>query len=59
MAGGKHAPTLLIDPAIEKWNSMKENGSKNFRSTRTNVSRFVFAFVVVPVLIWNLSEGKL
>lgn len=40
-----------IDPAIERWNSMRENVYKNFRFT-SKTSRQVFVYgAVVPALI--------
>ena len=38
---------------------MKESGAKNVRFTRRNLFCFFLSTVVVPVCIWNLSEGNL
>jgi hypothetical protein len=54
---GKHAPTLLIDPAIEKWASMKENSAKNVKFTRRNLVGLLISAVIVPGIIYQIAEG--
>ncbi|KAM6500753.1 hypothetical protein JOM56_003767, partial [Amanita muscaria] len=44
------------DPAIERFNRMREEAYKNFRWTRTTVRTAVLGFIVFPGLLYGLSQ---
>lgn len=51
MAGGHDGP-LRTDPAIERWNSMRENVYKHFRFTPKATIQSLVGLVVIPGLIY-------
>ncbi|EAU88126.1 hypothetical protein CC1G_03798 [Coprinopsis cinerea okayama7 len=46
------AENFRHDPAIDRFNSMRENAYLNFRWTRKTVTTAVIGFIVVPVAIY-------
>ncbi|GJF00769.1 hypothetical protein PsYK624_170700 [Phanerochaete sordida] len=51
MAGGHDGPVKL-DPAIERWNHMREAVYKHFRYTRSTTIISVLGLAVFPGLIY-------
>ncbi|KAF8327043.1 hypothetical protein F5887DRAFT_899191, partial [Amanita rubescens] len=45
------------DPAIERFNRMREEAYKNFRWTKTTVRTAMLGFVVVPGIFYYLSSA--
>jgi len=53
MAGN---PLFKEDPAIERWNRMREEAYIHFRWTRKTVRTAVVGFVVVPGIVYYLAS---
>jgi len=53
----EHAPTLLKDPAIERWYTMRESIHQGFRFTRYNTPAILFYAVAVPVGMYYLASA--
>ncbi|KAF8061458.1 hypothetical protein FPV67DRAFT_1509065 [Lyophyllum atratum] len=53
MAGN---PLVKEDPAIERWNRMREDAYLHFRWTRRTVRTAVVGFVVVPGIVYYLAS---
>ncbi|KAF8634361.1 hypothetical protein AX15_000972 [Amanita polypyramis BW_CC] len=51
---GAHG-TVKIDPAIERFNRMREEAYKHFKWTRTTVRTTVLGFIVVPGILYYLA----
>ncbi|EPQ58482.1 hypothetical protein GLOTRDRAFT_126980 [Gloeophyllum trabeum ATCC 11539] len=54
MAGGHEM--VKHDPAIEKWNSMRENAYKHFRFTPRNTFIALVGVVIVPGAVLYLAS---
>lgn len=53
LLGGHHEhPSLLTDPAIEKWYTMKENTHAYFKFNRKTVTISLILTVAVPSLVY-------
>ncbi|PPQ89077.1 hypothetical protein CVT25_006449 [Psilocybe cyanescens] len=50
-----HGP-LKIDPAIERFNTMREEAYLNFRWTRRTIRTGILGFIVVPVAVYYLAD---
>ncbi|KAF8724424.1 hypothetical protein AX14_008846 [Amanita brunnescens Koide BX004] len=48
---------VKIDPAIERFNRMREEAYKNFRWTKTTVRTAVLGCVVAPAIIYYFSSA--
>ncbi|GLB35285.1 putative nadh ubiquinone oxidoreductase [Lyophyllum shimeji] len=53
MAGN---PLVKEDPAIERWNRMREDAYLHFRWTRRTVQSAVVGFIVVPGIVYYLAS---
>jgi hypothetical protein len=50
------ASYLKLDPAIERWNRMREDAYKHFRFTRRTTLISLTGFVFVPGAIYYLAS---
>ncbi|KAJ3504868.1 hypothetical protein NLJ89_g7717 [Agrocybe chaxingu] len=50
-----HGP-VKIDPAIERFNNMRESAYLNFRWTNCTVRTAVLGFIVVPAAVFYLAD---
>jgi hypothetical protein len=50
-----HGP-LKIDPAIERFNTMREDAYLNFRWTNRTVRTAVLGVIVVPAAVYYLAD---
>ncbi|KAI0702330.1 hypothetical protein BC835DRAFT_1411154 [Cytidiella melzeri] len=56
MAGG-HGGPVRIDPALERWNSMRENVYKSFRFTPKATVQVFVGLVAFPALIYYAAAS--
>ncbi|TFK55300.1 hypothetical protein OE88DRAFT_1805666 [Heliocybe sulcata] len=54
MAGG--SPLVKYDPAIERWNAMRENAYQHFRFTPRNTIISLLGMVIVPGTILYVAS---
>ncbi|KAJ8583546.1 hypothetical protein M405DRAFT_866952 [Rhizopogon salebrosus TDB-379] len=51
------APSFLkLDPAIERWNRMREDAYKHFKFTPRTTRVAIYGFVLVPGAIYYLAS---
>eukprot|EP00056_Hartaetosiga_gracilis_P018277 m.10375 g.10375 ORF g.10375 m.10375 type:complete len:72 (-) comp6580_c0_seq1:293-508(-) len=46
---------LKVDPAIERWGSMRETSARHFKVTRTAARNGLIWGLVVPLALYELS----
>eukprot|EP00055_Hartaetosiga_balthica_P003457 m.7866 g.7866 ORF g.7866 m.7866 type:complete len:73 (-) comp2941_c0_seq1:281-499(-) len=46
---------LKVDPAIERWGSMRETTARHFKVTRTALRNGLIFGLVIPMTIYELS----
>ncbi|KAI0340192.1 hypothetical protein BDW22DRAFT_1486445 [Trametopsis cervina] len=56
MAGG-HGGPVRLDPAIERWNSMRENVYKHFRFTPKTTIQSILGLVVIPGIVYYVAAS--
>jgi hypothetical protein len=57
MAGPGKYPSLLIDPAVEKWAHMKENTPYYFQFNKKTTKAVAFYLLIVPgILYYGLQK---
>ncbi|KAF8226185.1 hypothetical protein L208DRAFT_1303085, partial [Tricholoma matsutake] len=44
------------DPAIERWNRMRQDAHLNFRWTRRTTRTAVLGFIIVPGMVYYLAS---
>ncbi|EJU05773.1 hypothetical protein DACRYDRAFT_20157 [Dacryopinax primogenitus] len=50
-----HEPTLLQDPAIERWRTMRDSIHKGFRFTRYNTGPAIYYAALVPLSVFAIA----
>ncbi|GFZ42869.1 hypothetical protein JCM24511_00587 [Saitozyma sp. JCM 24511] len=55
MAGGGHFQPVRLDPALERWNFMRENVYQNFKFTKRATRSVLLFTLVFPAVIAGIA----